>query len=257
MAVSHRGAISFGLVHIPVALYTATQEHDISFNQLHKEDSSRIKYKKTCAHCGKEVAPSDIVKGFEASPGQYVTITEDEFEKIKTEKDRALSIVQFTDLSEIRPVYYEKTYFVVPEAGGEKAFALLHKAMQTANKVGIAKTVMGTKETLLAIIPHAEGLMVETLFYADEVKELPKDYPRPEVNDAELQMAGQLIAAMDRPFEPEQFRDEYQERLRALIADKIAGNEIRTTAEEGPDNVIDLMDALKKSVEQRELQRTS
>lgn len=250
MAVSHRGAISFGLVHIPVALYTATKEHDIQFNQLHKEDGSRIKYKKSCVHCGEEVVAADIIKGFEASPGKYVTVTEADFEKIKTEKDKSLNIIHFTDLQNIRPIFYEKTYYIVPEAGGEKAFTLLHKAMQQTNKVAIAKTVLGTKETLLAIIPHSDGLMVETLFFDDEIRDLPKEFNKPEVSEPELQMAAQLISSMDKPFEPEQFHDEYQERLRALIADKIAGNEITTPSEEFLDNVINLMDALKQSVEQ-------
>ncbi len=125
MAVSHKGAISFGLVYIPVALYTATQDNDVHFNQLHKEDHSRIRYKKTCAHCGKEVSGSDIIKGFEYDKDKYVIVTDEDFEKIKTEKDKTIQILQFADLDTINPIYYEKSYHTVPETGGEKAFELL------------------------------------------------------------------------------------------------------------------------------------
>lgn len=251
MAVSHRGAISFGLVHIPVGLYTATQDNDISFRQLCKADNSRVKYKKTCASCGKEVGPGDIIKGFEYDKDKYVVITDDEFEKIKTEKDRTIQILHFTDLRAIRPIYFEKTYHAVPEAGGEKAFELLRTAMMQEGKIAIAKTVIGTKETLLAIMPTDEGIMVETMYYADEIKEIPKAFSRPEVNEAELTMAKTLIGSMDQPFEPDKYHDEYQERLRQLIEQKIAGKEIvAAKPESGESNIIDLMEALKASVEQ-------
>ena len=234
MAVSHKGAISFGLVHIPVALYTATQDNDIRFNQLCKSDNSRVRYKKICSGCGKEATSDEIIKGFEYEPGQYVVVTDEEFERIKTDKDRSLQILHFTDLSSIAPIYYDKTYHAVPEKGGEKAFALLREAMLQEGKVAIARTVMGTKETLLAILPTQEGLLAQTMFFADEIKEIPK----------------QLIGAMDKPFEPEIYHDEYQQRLKELIADKIAGKEIVAPKTQKQDNVISLMDALQQSVEQ-------
>lgn len=250
MAVSHKGAISFGLVHIPVALHTATQDNDIHFNQLCKSDHSRVRYKKTCASCGKEVTTADIVKGFEYEKDKYVVVTDDEFEKIKTDKDKALQIIHFTDLSSIQPIYYDKTYHVIPEPGGEKAFALLRTAMLEENKVAIARTVMGTKETMLAILATQDGMQIETMFFADEIKDIPKNYDRPEANPAELKMAKQLIATLDKPYEPEQYKDEYQQRLKQLIADKIAGKEIVTPAAEAQGNVIDLMEALQKSIDQ-------
>ncbi|OQB25131.1 MAG: putative DNA repair protein YkoV [Firmicutes bacterium ADurb.Bin182] len=251
MAVSHRGAISFGLVHIPVALYTATQDNDISFNQLHKEDNQRIRYKKVCGHCGKEVSPKDIVKGFEYDKDSYVVVTDEDFEKIKTEKDRSIRILHFTDISTIAPIYYDKTYHAVPDVGGDKAFELLRSAMLAENKVAIGKTVMGNKETLLAILPTADGLLIETMFYHDEIKELVKSPGKPPVSDAELEMAKTLINSMDKPFEPEIYRDEYQERLRELIEQKIAGKEIVAAKPEERTNVIDLMEALKASIEQQ------
>ncbi|WP_343207918.1 Ku protein [Anaerolentibacter hominis] len=250
MAVSHKGAISFGLVHIPVALYTATQDNDIHFNQLCKEDNSRIRYKKICASCGKEVKSDDIIKGFEYDKDKYVIISDEDLEKVKTEKDRTIQILHFDDLSHIRPIYYDKTYHTVPEAGGEKAFELLRSAMKQENKVAIAKTVMGNSETLLCIIPTDDGILIEKMFYADEIKEIPKSYTRPEANEAELTMAKTLIEAMVKPFEPEQYRDEYQIRLKQLIQDKINGKEIVAAKSEEEGNVIDLMEALKKSLDQ-------
>lgn len=248
MAVSHKGAISFGLVHIPVALYTATQDNDIHFNQLCREDHSRIRYKKTCSGCGKEVSSKDIVKGFEYDDGKYVVVTDEDFEKIKTEKDRSIQILHFTDLTGIRPIYYDKTYHAVPEAGGEKAFELLRRAMHEESKVAIGKTVMGQKETLLALIPTDDGMLVETMFFAEEVKSTPKEGARPEPKPAELEMAKTLVSAMERPFDPALYKDEYQERLRALIETKIAGKEVVAAEEEETGNVIDLMEALKASI---------
>lgn len=250
MAVSHRGAISFGMVHIPVGLYTATQDNDIHFNQLCKEDGGRIKYKKVCAKCGKEVQTQDIVKGFEYEKEKYVTLSDDEFENAKTEKDKTIQIIHFTDLQDIRPIYFDKTYHAIPEQGGDKAFELLRKAMKDENKVAVAKTVMGTKEKLLALIPTDNGLLVETLFFADEVKEAPKEPAKSEVIDAELQMAKTLIGAMVKPFEPQLYKDEYRQKLWEIIQAKIAGKDIVAPAENVQVSVINIMEALKQSLDQ-------
>lgn len=253
MAVSHKGAISFGLVHIPVSLYTATQDNDISFNQLHKEDNSRIRYKKVCGHCGEEVTNKDIVKGFQYDKDQYVIMTDEDFEKIKTEKDKTIQILHFANLNQISPVYYDKTYHAVPNTSGEKAFELLRTAMMDEGKIAIGKTVMGNSETLLALIPREDGMLIEKMFYEDEIKELPKEYTKTDVNPEELKMAKTLITSMDKPFEPTMYEDEYQERLKEVIEKKVAGQEIVTAAatdDVTPSNVINIMDALKKSIEQ-------
>ena len=250
MAVTHKGAISFGLVHIPVALYTATQDNDIRFNQLCKEDHSRIRYKKVCAHCGKEVRNEDIVKGFEYEKDKFVVMTDEDFESAKTEKDRSIHILHFTDLAQIRPIYYEKTYHVAPEAGGDKAYELLRQAMKEEGKVAVAKSVIGAKEKLIAIIPTDEGMLLETLYFADEIKALPKAAARTEPKPAELEMAKTLVGTMSRPFEPELYQDEYQKRLREIIEKKISGQEIAAPAGRQEDNVIDIMEALRASIEQ-------
>ncbi|HAQ41342.1 MAG TPA: Ku protein [Clostridiales bacterium] len=247
--ISRKSVITFGMVAIPIAMYTTTQDNDIHFNQLHKEDNSRIRYKKTCAHCGKEITAADIVKGFEYDKDKYVVITEDEIEKIKTEKEKSIQILHFAQLNQISPVYYEKTYQAAPEAGGEKAFELLRAALMAEQKIAIGKTVMGTKDTLMAIIPREDGILISTMFYADDIKELQKQYSKPQVSEQELNMAKTLINSMDTPFDPSKYKDEYQERLRALIETKVSGKEIVAAQPESAGKVIDLMEALKASVE--------
>lgn len=254
---SRKSVITFGMVAIPIAMYTATQDNDIHFNQLHDEDNSRIRYKKTCAHCGKEITTNDIVKGFEYDKGKYVVITEEEIEKIKTEKEKSIQILHFAQLNQISPVYYEKTYQAAPEAGGEKAFELLRSALMDEQKIAIGKTVIGTKDTLMAIIPREEGILISTMFYADEVKQLQKTYVKTQVSEQEMNMAKLLINSMDTPFDPEKYKDEYQARLRTLIESKISGKEIISTETENEVKVIDLMEALKASVEKAKKDKES
>ena len=250
MAVSAKTVISFGLVAIPIAMYTATQSADISFNQLHKDDHQRIRYKKVCAHCGQEVKSEDIVKGYQYDKDHYVVVTDDELEKIKSEKEKAIQILHFAQLNQISPIYSDKCYHVVPEAGGDKAFELLRRALMEEQKIAVGKTVLGSHETLMAIIPREDGMLISTMHFADEIKDIPKSYNKPEVSDQELTMARQLIGSMDTPFDATAYHDEYQIKLRQLIEDKIAGKEVVAAAQEGAGNVIDLMEALKASIEQ-------
>lgn len=247
--VARKSVITFGMVAIPIGMYIATQDNDIHFNQLHKEDNSRIRYKKTCAHCGKEIKTEDIVKGFEYDEDKYVVITDDEIEKIKTEKEKSIQILHFANLNQISPVYYDKTYQAAPETGGEKAFELFRAALMAEQKIAIGKAVMGTKDTLMAIIPREEGILISTMFYADDIKELQKQYTKPEISEAELNMAKTLINSMDTPFDPSQYKDEYQVKLRELIETKVSGKEIVAAQSEGTGKVIDLMEALKASIE--------
>ncbi len=255
--VSRKSVITFGIVAIPIAMSTATQDNDIHFNQLHKEDNSRIRYKKTCAHCGKEVTSQDIVKGFEYDKDKYVVITDDEIEKIKTEKEKSIQILHFAQLNQISPVYYDKTYQAAPEKGGEKAFELLRAALMAEQKIAIGKTVLGTKDTLMAIIPREDGLLISTMFYAEDVKDLQKQYVKPEIAQQELDMAKVLINSMDTPFDPSKYKDEYQEKLRALIETKISGKEVVAAVPESTGKVIDLMEALKASVEKAKKEKES
>lgn len=247
--VSRKSVITFGMVAIPIAMYNATQDNDIHFNQLHKEDNGRIRYRKSCAHCGKELGAEDIVKGFEYDKDKYVVVTDEEIEKIKTEKEKSIQILHFAKLDQISPVYYDKTYQAAPEAGGEKAFELLRAALMAEQKIAVGKTVLGTKDTLMAIIPREDCILISTMFYADDVRELQKSYTKPEISKQELDMAKTLISSMDTPFDPAKYKDEYQEKLRGLIETKISGMEVVAAQPESAGKVIDLMDALKASVE--------
>ncbi len=250
MAVAHKGSISMGMVLIPIGLYKTTVDNDIHFNQLEKESKARIKYKKYCSHCGKEVAAKDIIKGYEYEKDKYVVMTDDELERIKTKKDKTIHILQFVKMSEVNMIYYEKDYYAIPEAGAEKAYELLRQALLAEKKVAIAKTVMGTNEKLLMLYPLKDGMIVKTLFYNDEIAAVPKQVPKMKLGEQELEMARMLIQNMTQAFDPEQYQDEYQVRLRDAIMKKIQGQEIVTADTGGPDNVIDLMEALRKSLEQ-------
>ncbi|MDD4802721.1 MAG: Ku protein [Syntrophomonas sp.] len=257
MAVAHRTVISFGLVAIPVSLYTATQDNDIHFNQLHKEDKSRVRYKKTCAHCKKELKSEDIVKGFEYDKDRYVVIVDEDIEKIKTEKEKSIQILHFAQLNQISPVYYDRTYQAIPEVGGEKAFELLRSALMQEQKVAIGRTIMGTKDTLIAIIPRENGVLISTMFYQNDIKDLQKSYKIPDMNEQELKMAQVLINSMDIPFDPSQYKDEYQAKLKELIETKISGKEVVATKPEQVGYVINLMDALKASIEKQNESKTN
>lgn len=239
MAVSAKTVISFGLVAIPVSLYTAVKENDISFNQLHDEDHERIKYKKVCAHCGKEVSSSDIVKGYQYDKDHYVIITDEDLESIKTEKEKTVQILHFANLNQISPIYFDKAYHVVPNAGGEKAFELLRQSLMSSQKIAIGKTVLGTHETLMAIIPREDGILIQTMFFSEDIKDLPTSYQKSEITTQELQMANMLIGSMDTPFDPAAYHDEYQGKLRDLIESKIAGKQIVAASSAPTDTPLD------------------
>lgn len=249
MAVAHKGSISMGLVLIPIGMYKATVDNDIHFNQLDKESKARIRYKKYCSHCGKEVGSRDIVKGYEYEKDRYVVMTDEELEKIKTKKDKTIHIIQFAKMSEVNMIYYEKDYYAVPDAGAEKAFELLRQSMLSLKKVAVAKTVMGTNEKLLVLYPTREGIIVKTLFFHDEIAAAPKPLRKMKLDENELAMAKMLIENMTKPFVAEDYHDEYQERLRDAIMKKIEGQEIVSADTGSTANVIDLMDALQKSLE--------
>lgn len=257
MPVSHKGSISMGMVLIPIGLYKTTVDNDIHFNQLEKESKARIKYKKYCSHCGKEVGAQDIIRGYEYEKDKYVVMTDDELERIKTRKDKTIHILQFAKMSEVNMIYYEKDYYAIPEVGAEKAFELLRQSLLSEKKVAIAKTVMGTNEKLLVLYPLKDGIIVKTLYYEDEIAAIPKQIPKMKLDEQELEMAKLLIQNMTKPFDASQYRDEYQARLRDAIMKKIQGQEIVTADTGAPDNVIDLMEALQKSLEQTKKDATT
>lgn len=249
MAVAHKSAISVGLLYIPVGLYKTTRDISVSFNQLCKDTHERIKYKKICPSCNKEVSSKEIIKGYEYEKDQYVTFTEDELEKIKTKKDKTIHIIHFAKMSDVDQIYYEKNYYIVPDVGAEKACELLRQAMLSQKKVAIAKTVIGTTENLIVLYPTKEGIIAKTLFYQAEIQAVPVATNKVNVEKPELEMAKTMIDSMTQEFDPSKYHDEYQERLKSAIETKIAGKEIVSADTGRPDNVIDLMEAMKRTVE--------
>ena len=248
------GAISFGLVNVPVKLFTAVQPKDVRFNQLEAGTGSRIKQKRVSAQTGEEVPFENIVKGYEISPDRYVVISPEELDALDPKATHTIDIEDFVDLEEIDPIFFERPYYLVPETGGTKAYALLREAMKETGKVGIARLVLRTKQYLAAIRPLGDALVLETLLYHDEVVdpgalELPGDDI--DVSDREVKIARQLIDSLSTDFEPDKYRDEYRERVLDLIEQKASGQEVVTqpaVAEETTE-VVDLMAALEASLE--------
>ena len=246
------GAISFGLVNVPIKLFTATSQKDVRFHQLHDKDGARIQQKRVCSKDGEEVPLEHIVKGYEVSRDRYVLITPDELDALDPKASRTVDIQEFVDLDEIDPVYFDSTYYLVPDKGAAKAYALLLEAMRQSKKVAIARVVLRQKQHLVALRPLNNALSMETMLYADEVvgtdslEGLPEDV---EVTDRELKMAQQLIESLADDFKPERYRDDYRERVLDMIERKAEGQEI-VAAEEEEDEppVVDLMAALEASL---------
>jgi DNA end-binding protein Ku len=246
------GAISFGLVNVPVKVFSATSSKDVRFHQLDGKSNSRIKQKRVSAVTGEEVPFEDIIKAYEIAPDNYVTITPEELDALDPKATKTIDIEDFVDLDQIDPVYYDRPYYLVPDKGGQKAYALLRNAMRETNKVGIARVVLRTKQYLAAIRPKDDALVMETMLFADEVNPLDElDLPGPDVDvtDREEKMARSLIDSLTTDFEPDKYRDEYRERVLELIEQKASGQAIvaETTTEEAP-RVVDLMAALEASL---------
>jgi DNA end-binding protein Ku len=249
------GSISFGLVNVPVKLFTAVQPKDVRFNQLEAGTNARIKQKRVSAQTGEEVSYDNIVKGYEIAPDRYVVITPEELEALDPKATHSIDIEDFVDLDQIDPIFFERPYYLVPESGGTKAYALLRDAMRDSGKVGIARLVLRTKQYLAAIRPLGDALVLETLLYGDEVVdqdalELPAE-GEVEVSDRELKIARQLIESLTDDFDPDKYRDEYRERVLELIERKAEGQEVvlQEAAAEETAEVVDLMAALEASLD--------
>ncbi len=253
MAYSFKGAISFGLIYIPITLHNAVQSNQIGFNLIEKNTMSRVRYKKTCQDCdGREVKQKDIVKGYEYEEGKYVIFANDDFEKIKSKRDKNIIIEAFVQLSEIDPVYYDRPYYVVPEKGAERAFALLKEAMEADGRAGIARSVLGAKETLVALRVKNGVMYLNTMHFHEEIRPAPYLSPEIELQEQELSLASALIAAMAKPFEPENYVDEYRQKIERAIAAKIQGKEIVVREEDDFNPALDLMTALQESLSRYE-----
>ena len=245
-----KGAISFGLVTIPVSVYPATEEKSLKFNQLHDDDGGRIRYKRVCEKDGEEVTFEHIVKGYEVEKDRYVIIDDDDFDAVPVASSRAIDIQRFVDLDEIDPVLFKKSYYLIPEATGAKAYALLREAMSQDGRVGIAKVAFRDKEHLAALRFKDDAFVLETMFWPDEIREAEFGDVNVDlkVRGQELEMARQLIESLTAEWEPEAFTDEYREALLKVVEAKINGEEIEIVEPEPTAKVVDLMEALKASV---------
>lgn len=248
-----KGAISFGLVNVPVKMFTATQDNDIPMRMLHKEYNVPIRYSRTCPKCEKEVSWSEIVKGYEYEEGHYVTFDKKELEELASKSSREIRISDFVELKDIDPIYYQKTYYLAPEETGKHAYMLLVKALEDTEKVGIANVTIRNKSSLAAIRVIDGVLGMETMFYADEIRErsqLPNLPEKVKVDRRELDMAKMIIDQLTTNFEPDKYEDEYRERLMDAIEDKVEGKEVKVAPEEKVTSVLDLMDALQASLKE-------
>jgi DNA end-binding protein Ku len=248
-----KGAISFGLVSIPIKLYTATEDHAIHFRQLHKECKSPIKYEKICPVCNRPVSDEEIVRGYEYEPGKFVIIDDEDLERIPMPTVKTIDIVDFTDIGQIDPIYYDKTYFIVPEDIGTKPYVLLRDSMKETKRVAIAKVVIRSKQNLACIRVYEEKYMVmETMHFPDEIKNTNQLPPLREVSlqENEIKMAKQLIDTLTSDFKPEKYDDSYRKTLIEMIESKIQDKDIEIPQKAlEADNVLDLVSALKASIE--------
>jgi len=247
-----KGAISFGLVNIPVKLYAATEDKDIKMRYLHKECHTPIQYEKRCPNCDRPLESEDIVRGYEYEDGKFVIMEKDEIEALAHEKNKSVEIVDFVELNDIDPIYFNRSYFIGPNDHGSKPYMLLKQAMEESGRIGLAKITIRSKEHLAAVRVYDKGLMLETMYFPDEVREIDNvpDIPEElEVSDKEKKLAKQLIEQLTTKFEPSQYKDERREAILALIESKISGNEIKVVEEKPKRNVADLMDALQASLD--------
>jgi len=245
-----KGAISFGLVTIPVSVYPATEEKGLKFNQLHDEDGGRVRYKRVCEKDGEEVTFEHIVKGYEVEKDRYVVLTDEDFDAVPVESSRAIDIERFVDLDDIDPVMFKKSYYLIPEETGARAYALLREAMSEDGRVGIANVSFRDKEHLAALRFKDDAFVLETMYWPDEIREA--DFGgvnvSGKVTDQEMAMTRQLIESLAGQWSPEQFSDEYREGLLEIVEAKLHGQEIEVVAPEPTAKVVDLMEALKASV---------
>jgi DNA end-binding protein Ku len=254
-----KGAVSFGLVNIPVKMYVATENKDIKFNYLHNECMSPIEYHKYCPRCGREINSEEIVRGYEYQKGQYVVLNEEDLERIPLDNTKTIDILDFVDLQEVDPVYFAKSYYLEAAPGGEKAYSLLVTAMNETGKVAIARVIIRTKQSLAALRVKEGVLLMETIFYPDEIRSpasLNAGLESARLHENEIKMAVSLVENLSVSFEPQKYHDEYRQALRELIDAKIVGKEVVNAPEViDKGKVVDLMEALQASVKLAEENR--
>ncbi|MEO3793659.1 Ku protein [Nonomuraea sp. B10E15] len=253
-----KGAISFGLVTIPVKLYSATEQKDVTFHQVHREDGGRIRYKRVCTVDGEEVPYSDIAKGYELATGEVVVLTDEDFEDLPLSSSRRIDVLQFAPADQIDPIYFAKSYYLEPDAQGAKPYVLLRDALESSGQVAVVKVALRQRESLATLRVRDGIFVLETMLWPDEIR--TPDFPfleeDIEVRAQELKMAESLITTMESDFDPSEYHDTYREALQQVIEAKVAGKEVVAAREEeeaGP--AVDLMAALRASVEAAKKER--
>lgn len=243
-------AITFGLVNIPVRLNPVIKNNDTSFNYLHKKCLNRVSYIKYCPVCKSDVKNKDLIKGYEYTDDKYVTFDENDFDKLKSEEDKVIDIISFVRLSEIDPIYYEKSYYLKTEGKGSKAFSLFKSALKKSGKVAIAKTVIGSKSYYVVLRFGEDNIIMTTLFYEEEIN-LSDELITEKFTEKEMMLAQKLIDSMTDKFTPEKYKDEYQTKIKEAIDAKIDGKAIKQTKSKKKTSVSNLMDALEKSLKDK------
>lgn len=257
MRPTWKGFLKLSLVNIPVRMYPAARSQSLSFNQIHKECNSRIKYDKRCPSCERSVSSDEIVKGYEYAKEQYVIMDEEDFTKVRLDSTKSINIVQFVNRDEIDPLYYHGSHYVVPDGPvALESFATILHATEEKERIALARIVMSGKEQVVAIRPRDKVFVMSALYYADEVRSLTgieELESTPEVNPEELKLATQLIESITKPFHPEEFEDNYRKALLDVVKAKAEGKEIVEPPEVETGKVINLMDALKTSLERSQV----
>ena len=248
------GTISFGLVSVPVSMFAATSSKELKFHFVHKDDLAPIGYDKVRKDTGEHVDPEDIVRGFEVSKGQYVPLEDEDLDRLDIELTKTIDICDFVDLEEIDPIYYRKAYYLLPEDGAEKPYLLLVRALDETGKVGIAKVVIRNKQHLAALRPYENVLVLETMYYADEVRKPEQVNGKVDLRKPEVEMAKSLVENLSEPFKPEKYDDTYRKELLDLLRAKAKGKPLPEPEKEEDGEVVDLMAALRESVERTQKQ---
>ena len=246
-----KGHLTFGLVTIPIKLYTATDAKDIRFRLLHKSCMTPIQNKRYCPTHEAIVDWNDVVRGFEYAKGKFVPMTDEELENVPLDTAGTVSVSAFVDLAEIDPIYYERSYYLAPDEGGQKAFRLLHDTLEESSKIAVGKVVIREKEHLVSVRPYDGAMVMATLFYADEVRsaeDIPELPVQAKVHANEKKMALQLVEGMASGFDPAQYQDEYREALQKVITAKVEGEPV-AAPERKEEKVVDLMEALRRSLQ--------
>jgi len=254
------GSINFGLVNIPIGLAVAQQRKDVAFRTLHRECGTPIKQKRYCPKHERDVEADELVKGWEFTKGQFVVVEDSDLESVAVERSQSIDIIRFVHVDEVDPIYYDRTYYLAPASAvaQRRPYVLLLEAMKQTGLGGVGKFVLWGKENLCLVRPLGDSLALETLYFAEDIRtrsEIDEAVGETEVADAELGMAVQLVESLAGDYDPVEFRNEYREELRAMLEAKLAGEEITRPEPIAPAQVVDLMEALKKSVAQAKAQR--